>query len=34
MERLEFIEKAFLILDYELDKMLRELEEQVEKEDA
>ncbi len=31
MERKEFIEKAFLILDYELEKMLRELEEEAER---
>lgn len=29
MEKIEFIEKAFLILDYEMEQLMREMEAEV-----
>lgn len=31
MERKEFMEKVFLVLDYEMEKLIKELEKEVEK---
>ena len=33
MEKIEFIEKAFLILNYEMEQLMREMEKEAEKDE-